>query len=293
MMIRSFVRHAPSMLACAALIFAAEAFAQAAVNVPVAVSATVPIQVLGTNCTGFTPGGTPSAPTLTCITGGPPPLSCVISGAPASAVAIGTPVTLTGSCSGGTAPYSYSWSPGGSTSASISANTGSAGTTTYTMTGRDAANGSSSPQAAVTVSGGGGGGGPISCPGFNNTVVVDLDWNNPQRGYANVGPNDAIVVRITPNNVPTSSSNLTGAEYGSGPAQRVGIMATAACDFTTPPALGWGAASYGTTVYLPFTNGPNNTFYYPGLPVGTPLFVNVKTTSCPAGTCNMYFDLFK
>src|ERR1700674_508194 len=150
-MFRIFHR-ASRVFVCAAVAFAAAGPAQGAtVSLP-----SVPVQILGADsfCTSWTPGGTAGAPTLTCVTGGggPAPFFCTLSGAPSAPIAPGTLVTLNEFCVGGTAPYSYLWTPGNSNAASLSANPTVA--TTFSVTARDSANGTQTQQAAVTVTSG-------------------------------------------------------------------------------------------------------------------------------------------
>src|ERR1700682_1076182 len=181
-MFRIFHR-ASRVFVCAAIAFAAAGPARG-VQVPI-----VPLQILNADsfCTSWTPGGTPGAPTLTCVPaggGGPAPFFCSwTSGAPTGAIAPGTAVNLQMNCVGGSTPYTYLWTPGSSTAASLSVNP--AVTTTYSVTARDNASGTQTLQATVTVSSGGGGG-TINCAASaigatitGTTQVLDLDWNNP------------------------------------------------------------------------------------------------------------------
>src|ERR1700682_1274385 len=148
-MFRIFHR-ASRVFVCAAIAFAAVGPARGAqVSLPV-----IPVQILGAEslCTSWNLGGTPGAPTLTCVTGGggPAPFFCTLSGAPTGAIAPGTAVNLQMFCVGGSAPYTYLWTPGNSIAASLSANP--AVTTTYSVTARDNAGASFPLSANVTVS---------------------------------------------------------------------------------------------------------------------------------------------
>jgi hypothetical protein len=287
-MFRLFHR-ASRVFVCAAIAFAAAGPARGVqVSLP-----SVPVQILGADslCTSWTPGGTAGAPTLTCVTGGGggAPFFCTLSGAPTGAIAPGTAVNLQMFCVGGSAPYTYAWTPGNSTAASLSANP--TVSTTFSVTARDSGNGMSTQSANVTVSSGGGGG-PISCPGFTNTVVLNIDWNNPQQVLTgNLAATDAVVLSFTtgPNN--PSYVNVIGAEVGSTAAPRIATLSTSACDFAIPPTLGYAAASGGSTVFLKFSVGPNGGGYYPALAPNTPYFINVKTAATNCVVCNMYFNL--
>jgi hypothetical protein len=307
-MIRSLVRQAPRLLICVAMV--------AAVTVPAhGATITVPIQILDPSnaCSSFTMGGTASQPTVTCNAsgGGTPtaPSGCSLSG---SAVAAGGgQTTLSVSCSSGGSPTSYAWtaSPTPSSGWTTTTSAGSqaptiAATTTFSVTPSNGVGSGNTASTTVTVSpggggGGGGSGGPISCPGATNTIVVDLDWNNPQRMLTgNIASTDAVVVRFTTGSSSASSSNITGAEFGGQQTARVGVLSNTACDFTTPPQLqwgsafgSWGAAVYSTTVYMPFSiPTPNPGAYYPALAPNTTYYLNVKTTG-GCSSCGMYFDL--
>ena len=72
---------------------------------------------------------------------------------PAVTINPGAATVLAGSCSGGTAPYTYTWSPGtGLSSTTIANPTASpAATTTYTLTGKDATGKTATDTVVVTV----------------------------------------------------------------------------------------------------------------------------------------------
>jgi hypothetical protein len=209
------------------------------------------------------------------------------------------------SCGGGTPPYTYAWNPSaGSNGNTLSTNVST--TTTFNVTASDSAGAQSQKQAQVTVTTGGGGGGGLNCasvPGSGvtgATTVVDMNWASPQQlRTSGIGPNDAIVVRFTTGSN-TSGANLpkiSGAEYGTPASSRTAVLSTSACDFSAPPALGWAAVSYGTSVGVYFTVGPNNTGYYPPLTPNTTYYFNVRTdpgAACTgSGACNMFFQLSK
>ena len=72
---------------------------------------------------------------------------------PAVTINAGAATVLNGSCSGGTAPYTYTWSPGtGLSSTTIASPTAApSATTTYTLTGKDAAGKTATDTVVVTV----------------------------------------------------------------------------------------------------------------------------------------------
>jgi hypothetical protein len=297
MMIRSLIRRAPRVFAFALMVFAAAGPARGVqVSLPV-----IPVQILGADslCTSWTLGGTAGAPTLTCVTGGggPAPFFCSLSGAPVGQVAPGTAVNLQMFCVGGSTPYSYLWTPGNSTAASLSVNP--AVTTTYSVTARDNAGATFPLSATVTVSsGGGGGGGTINCAASaigavitGSTQVLDLDWNNPliTAHASGLSQGDAVVVRITTG--PAGGfGKISGAEFGGTSAGRYTTMSATPCDFRYPPPLGWGAASIGNTVEILFANG-DNPYGYPSLAPNTTSYFNLRTTGACGNNCGMLFQL--
>jgi hypothetical protein len=223
------------MKAAALLTFLTVAQAHAA-SVPLLAASPVTVQIVGTDslCTGgFTVSGTPSAPILTCVTSGSPPVT--------------EPPP-------GTEPP-----PSGSLDCRSVLDSG--------VTGR--------------------------------TQVLEMNWSKPQQvRTSGLGPQDAVVVRFTAGSTPsTELVTISGAEYGSSASGRVAVLSASSCDFSQPPALDWGAVSYGTTVNVYFTVGPNDSGYYPALLPGTTYYLNVKTdpgASCTAsGVCDMFFQLRK
>ena len=285
---------------CAAIAFAAAGPARGVqVSLP-----PVPVQILGADslCTSWTPGGTAGAPTLTCVTGGGggAPFFCTLSGAPTGAIAPGTAVNLQMFCVGGSAPYTYLWTPGNSTASSLSANP--TAPTTFSVTARDGAGGISTKSADVSVSSGGGGG-ALNCAtaqglgiqSTGSTVPITMDWNTSGLHTISLGVNDTGVISFTP----TSNSNgiyvkVSGTESGSVASTRYATLSTQACDFRTS-GTGLLGASYASSYQFYFSVGPNNSFgYYPALTVGQPYFINIQTVpgNC-SNSCNMFLELNK
>ena len=226
------------------------------------------------------------------------PTGCGITANPASLPTLGGAVTLTASCGGGGAPTSYDWTGFGiaANTTVASQSTNITATTAFTVTPRNA--GGAGNTAGVTVSVAAAGGGAISCTGFTTTRLVDLDWGTPTRLLTSMSPSDAIVVRFTTGSTISPANNLpkiTGAEWGTAPSQRTATLSDKACDFGG--GLAAGASGTGQSITLPFSVGPNNTFYYPGLSTNTTYYVNVKNppnSTCLANAaCDMFFELQK
>ncbi|HEV2040218.1 MAG TPA: hypothetical protein VGT81_09265, partial [Casimicrobiaceae bacterium] len=243
--------------------------------------------------------------TMTC--GAPPPpgaLTCSILGAPSGQVAPNTPISLAMSCTGGTTPYRYLWSPGGGTSATLATNV--AATTTFSVTATDAANVTSTQSVTVTVSSGGGGPG---YPGFCNQYpvvlpVVNATWGQQSSMFStasgNFGDNTVWVIKlVVPPGTPNSSiiGRFTTAEYQGPNTFRQLTISTQACDFRQKDYTGVNgplAVSNGTTaevsygVATPFIFGPA------GLSAGQTYYINVRNwqldptpqNSCGMTTCN-------
>ena len=313
-MIRSLVRRALRLLGCAALVLAAAAPSHGAqVQLPVAV--VLPVQILGADafCTGgFVAGGTASAPTLTCVTGGGPgPLTCSILGAPSGTVAPNSSVSLTMSCSGGTSPYTYLWSPVAGTAATLATNV--AGNTTFTATATDSAN----PPATITKSatvtvgsgGGGGGGGPISCPGFNATHVIDMNWASSQIAYTTnaggFGVNDIVVVRFTTSAttpISIAKGSIQAVEYSDPPSGRRAALSATPCDLVGLPKVGGGTNAFGPNdnapwAYFTLVVGSGGKSGASILQLSTTYYFNITNSlpsTCQAnGSCNMLITFNK
>lgn len=142
------------------------------------------------------------------------------------------------------------------------------------------------------------------CAGFARTLVVDLDWNAPQRKWSPTMTNgvnflrpDVMVVRFTTGSVSTTGSLVTvsGAEYNSPPSWRIATLSATPCDFGPQPAM--GANITGNSVTAKFALGTGTGFgYYPVLPLNTVHYLNIKNDelpTCAATLCDMFVDLLK
>jgi hypothetical protein len=294
------------------LAVAAAQLAMAGVAVPAGAAS---LTLNDPNCESFSLSGSPGAQVISCVasnSSGAP--NCQINGSTVGTV--GSPVTLTASCSG--SPSSYQWSGGNCTGAgqSCQAQATAAGQVNYYVT---ATNGAGSGQANTTVAWSdqpppGGSGGPIAaCAGFTNTKVIDATFpangsgsnryyytsssnvfNNATSGF---GANDAVVVRFT---TPATDAymNLSMYETGAGttgqPSYRTITLSRQACDFQVPRSANalYAVNSTGFSVNISVATGtqrynlqPNTTYY-----------VNVNNyvgsdLACMASRCDVFFLL--
>ena len=301
-MIRSFVAQAGALLASAALAFLSIA--------PMAITpATAGNLNFPSNCSLTDSGG--GNYTLNCGSSNPSALSCSIIGAPSAAVALNTFVSLFMSCSGGTQPYQYSWTPNLSTGASLTAPTTAAGTTTYTVTATDGANATFTQSATVTVTaggggGGGGGGGTGLCaqyasvlPTINATWAQAGSWLSSTSGA--FGDNAVWVFRLT---VPAGTPNSIGqpgrftvSEYTGQSTFRQLTISTQACDFRAKDYTGANgplAVSNGTTASISYAVATPFVFGPAGLTPGQTYYISVRNwqldptpqASCGLNSCN-------
>jgi hypothetical protein len=272
----------------------------------------VMIQGVDAQCTSFGVATSGSTTTYTCV-GGPPP-----SGAPTNCVAtVNGGATVNFAHTGGTAMLSvvcdqtsgvsYNWArngtPGLSSVASFSdvlpSNaTGSNITYSYRVTACIGAACVTVPPGSLTAVVAASGSFSGSCPGFDNTYVLEMSWASPTRLYAlAMGPNDIVLVHFTVGSGNSPNNNLPkigGAEYGSTPTARYAVLSATPCDFT---AQTWpGASASGYSVTVPFAVGTGSNFgYYPILTNSTQYYFNVKNLQgagcASSGNCAMFFDL--
>lgn len=142
--------------------------------------------------------------------------------------------------------------------------------------------------------------GVISCTGFSNTVVTDLNWQNPTRQYSPMGINTAVVVRFTTGSVSSTTSlpRIAGAEYNSSPSSRLARLSATPCDFSTGTPAG---VNIGPTnsVTAQFAISPGSGYNFYGiLNPNTTYYLNVKNSSndvtcAGSGICDLFFDLIK
>ena len=273
------------------------------------------------SCASFSVTGSNGNFTLNCdgapTTTGGVPANCSVSSSN-NAVTPGTTVTLTASCSAGNTPTSYSWAApavpvaGNPAQATAAVNS----TTTFSVVpsnGSGAANAVSTTVSVTTGGGGGGGGGggtptgAISCSGFSNTHVLDIDWNAGQvpQGYTSqiggFSDGEALVVRFTTpaRTADNSLGKLSIVEFDSGgTVPRTATLSATPCDFAQ--GLGLGSQSFGDVgprFYFAVGVAP---FYSVSLRPSTTYYVNVKNEtasgarSCLQGVpCNIQFTLSK
>ena len=268
--------------------------------------------------------------TVSCTSTTPPtagaPTGCTLSASP-SAPTAGQAFTVTGKCTGGTAPITFALSgtgvPGGTTLTQNTANSASADSFSTTATAGAAysytATASNSAATGVAVASlnftvataGGGGGGSTTAPncsaqGFAATRHIKLDWNNLGKVYyskdvGSFGPDDALVLELTvPTNAPVTNTlrTISGAEWIDLGVPRSAYLSTKACDFSTS-VFGYGSESAGTSFGVSFAVGNATSAgrwafpspVPPKVAPGTTVYLNVKNStagSCGSGSCNIF-----
>lgn len=242
---------------------------------------------------------------MTC--GAPPPpgaLICSIVGAPSGQVAANSPVSLTMSCSGGTAPYRYLWSPGGGTTATLA--TTVAATTTFSVTATDAANATSTQSVTITVQSSGGGGTGLCAQYTNVLPTVNVGWGQAgswqSSASGNFGDGNSSVwvfKLVVPPGTPQSTvtGRFTISEFNGPSTFRQLTISTQACDFRFKDYTGANgplAVSNGTTASVSYAVATPFVFGPAGLAAGQTYYINVHNwqldpspqNSCGQTTCN-------
>ena len=319
-MVRHVVRQATVLtlyIVAAAAIIAVPT--QAATQVSVPLSVTLPLQIIGADsCVSWTAGGTAAAPTLTCNTSTttPPPAPPPAGSAPVCSItangfasltltAAGS-VTLAASCTN--SPTSYTWTGVPSPVAGASQTVNVSTTTTFSVTATNAS-GTSSP-ASVTVTAN------IATPPAssfcgqypNVQPTIVASWG--QGGSWTTGAlggfpyNGVLVFQFTvPPGAPNSvtAGKLAVSEFQGLATMRQVTISTQACDFRSPDYKGVNGPltwSNGTTATVSFgVVSPDQvgaTGALAGLVAGQTYFVNVRNwsidlngISCPTGSvCN-------
>lgn len=141
-----------------------------------------------------------------------------------------------------------------------------------------------------------------TCPGFEHTIIIPLDWSAPMRllstNYGGFRLGDIAVITFTTGAVSSSNNlpHITVVEYGDSPSQRVATLSATPCFFATNQATpGFGV---GNTITSVFAVGSGSGFgFYPVLKTNTTYYLNIKNNpngGCVAsGTCDVSVDLIK
>jgi hypothetical protein len=144
-------------------------------------------------------------------------------------------------------------------------------------------------------------GNSTDCPGFNKTIVLDLNWAAPMRLYSKYvgggfGLSDALIVRFTTGSKSSVSNlpSITAVEFDSQPTSRTATLSASPCDFSTQPAP--GANLHGNTINPIFAVGTGSGFgFYPVLNTNTTYYLNIRNdpaSTCTIGvSCDMSVDL--
>jgi len=280
------------------------------------VSIPLQVQILDPSgaCASWTPGGTTTAPTLTCVaattgTPGVPVCSIKANNQNPLTIAATTSVTLVATCTNTDASTTWAWTgtgaqattgpgPSTQTQASISVSA----TTTFTVQATNTAGPSNTASVKVTLSTGGGTGtgGAVNCSALNPTqftgyATINLDLG--AGGSALSGPfgnKDIVVARFhTPTTLATDGSGyaLSIGEYQGSPVAKTVVVSTTACDFTKNAAK----TNYQSGQLRPVFN------FGGGLPLlpNTTYYVNMVNHSlgvsgggtCGTGDCSVIMTL--
>ena len=282
-----------------------------------AVGTSTGVQILDPSgvCASWQAGGTPAAPTLTCIAAAPPvagaPSGCTLTAEPSTLPAGGGTVKLTAACSSGAADAATSWAwtgagaqtPTTGASPMVQASVNVTASTTFTVTASNTTAGPGATKTAtVTV------GAPpppppsgsIQCSGFDNTMVVDIAWGaNTQVFTQGFGGTTALVGRITvPNVTSTAKGTLAITEYGTS-AYKSATVSVNPCVFAGSPGL-WNYSAPGLTNSFSVVVGGTQPFNKVVLQPGTTYYVNIRNidgfgnTSCPQGvSCEALIEFHK
>jgi hypothetical protein len=222
------------------------------------------------NCDSLTLTGTPPNQVLTCNIGSAPPSGCSIQG-PGTGL-IGTNISLTAVCTGGTAPLTYSWTGGNAANCSAQAcQTSDTGTVNYTAT-------ISNAQGTVT------------------TAAKQVVWSNTP-----VGPSGC-AVNATPTSLPAGGGSVslsmdcstgsglsytwTGGFAASSTSQQVSGNLTSTTTFTATASNAGGSSTKSATVTVATGGGggPISCSGYLNTSVFTAPWPSTQNGSVPMGT---------
>lgn len=281
--------------------------------------------VRGTNGTGQ---GPVSPNFVVAWTAAPPatPTGCSVTRSPANGqlASAGGAISVTGSCTGGGTPTTWTWQKNGvgwgttlaAQNDTLAANTlTTAVTYSYTLTACNGASCAAPTIATFTVAaaagGGGGGGGPITCTGtgISSTITLDIPWSaihGANSGIIKSGtppggmtPGTVVVARFT---VPAGAAPYPGAgvghvniyEYFDTLADRWTTLSTTACAWGTP-GDGWTIFAKYPTFFFTITGSVGGAVT---LQPGTTYYLNIRhndpatlVNTCYAGSCNVGVEL--
>jgi hypothetical protein len=275
---------------------------------------TVTYKVTGSNANGAGPQS-PAFPVVwsNTVTA---PSGCVLTPGSSSQSA-GYQATFSVSCSGGSAPDSWNWSGGGSSSC----NTATCGPLTFqntaavNVTPSNSGGNGNQASSTITIGGGGGSGWNGSCPGYAGTHVTTAGWVGGTGWVFNTwigdsfGANDIWVVKITPSATKTQATavgSVISIENNGPPAPRWGSLSTVPCDLggtgllikkeNTQPAFGGTNAPPSLYIWV----GANQPSHSILLQPGVEYYYNITNqagpngaSSCSTGACDMRFTVFK
>ena len=146
----------------------------------------------------------------------------------------------------------------------------------------------------------------ISCPGFDQTHVLDVVWASKSGGVRVVtkgfSHNEIVVARFTTpsSTAPNVFSSIISAEYVDQQHDRTASLSTSPCVFPYPNPLGRLTTTTQATSSLAFTYAVGgSSAYYAILQPSTTYYLNIKNeakgvSTCASGqSCNVYVELQK
>jgi len=291
--------------------------AGAALSCFASVASAASIDIAGCDSLTVSGGNGTSALTITCATGAPPtttgaPSLCSLSPGSGS---VGSPISFTASCRGGSPVDTYLWSVTPATAAAVVPSTASGAQTitfsaaaTLTMTPM-AAGVAGSAQSAFITAGGGGGVFAGTCPGFSKTLVQSMDWNAAGNMIVNtstvggIGSNGVLVASFTTPFTPGYDGALVNVGVAEFPGDQSLVARTIAISEGAPMcslAAGSGFTKVVTStgsMYLSY--GVSNPYGYGMLKPGTTYYVVVAnkgrggSNSCTTGRCDFRLEIGK
>lgn len=279
--------------------------------------ANLAVQILDPSgaCSDWTWGGTPSAPTITCVAAAPPTPGVPVCAIKANnsnplTISVAGAVALSATCTNTDTSTTWAWTGTGASPTTPAGVTGTqslnvSATTTFGVIATNATGPSVNKTVVVTV------GAPpppppsgsIQCAGYDRTIVVDIPW---QANYVvdsqGFDGTSVVVARFTvpAGAVTTSSGTISGTDSASSANFRYATLTSTPCDFSPVPGNElYNTRGPGSTVSFSYTIGGAQAFNKVLLQAGQTYYMNIRNTgtsggnTCPVGTCEVHISFNK